>query len=74
MVGVKFRSSVGGFITGFRFYEPDEHRDAHGRLWTFDTRLSTQTLLGTAVQQRAPQDGSGWTSHVPPVAINAFTA
>ena len=44
-LGVKFRSQIGGFITGFRFYKGPTNTGTHtGQLWT-----SGASLLGTAV-------------------------
>src|SRR5690349_17404887 len=43
-VGVKFRSSVAGYITGIRYYKSAQNTGTHpGHLWT-----SSGTLLGSA--------------------------
>jgi methionine-rich copper-binding protein CopC len=68
-LGVKFRSSTAGYISGIRFYKAAANTGTHtGSLWsTAGTRLSTVTFSG--------ESGSGWqTMTLPaPVAINANT-
>ncbi len=68
-IGTKFRSDVGGFITGLRFYKTTGNTGTHiGRLWTAGgTQLAQATFIG--------ESGSGWqqVSFDAPVAINANT-
>ena len=53
-LGVKFKSDVGGTITGIRFYKATANTGAHvGTLWT-----STGTLLGTVTFTN--ETASGW--------------
>src|SRR5690349_17616301 len=53
-VGVRFSSSVDGYITGLRFYKPSASTGEHtGRLWAADG-----TLLGVAVFTN--ESASGW--------------
>ncbi len=67
-LGVKFRSSVAGWITGVRFYKPAGSTGTHtGRLWdTAGTLLASATFVETA---------SGWqeVSFASPVSIAANT-
>ncbi|HEX5923086.1 MAG TPA: DUF4082 domain-containing protein [Baekduia sp.] len=53
-VGVKFRSSVHGAVTGIRFYKADTNTGTHiGSLWSaFGTRLGTATFTN--------ESSSGW--------------
>jgi hypothetical protein len=68
-VGVKFRSSVAGFITGVRFYKGPLNTGTHiGNLWTLTgTNLATATFTS--------ESASGWqqVNFATPVAINANT-
>ena len=53
-LGVKFRSSSDGFITGLRFYKGPANTGPHiGNLWT-----STGTLLGSATFSN--ETATGW--------------
>ncbi len=53
-LGVKFRASVGGTITGLRFYKSSTNTGTHiGQLWS-----STGTLLGQATFTN--ETSSGW--------------
>lgn len=66
-VGVKFKSTENGFITGFRFYKGAATSGAHsGQLWTLDG-----TLLGRA--DFINESSSGWQEVQlgNPVSINA---
>ena len=68
-VGVKFRSDVGGSITGIRFYKATTNAGIHvGKLWT-----STGTLLASATF--TGETASGWqqVSFATPVPIVANT-
>jgi len=68
-LGVKFRSSVNGFICGVRFYKGSANTGNHvGKLWT-----STGQLLASAQFQN--ETASGWqqVSFTSPVAITANT-
>lgn len=66
-VGVKFRSSVNGYITGIRFYKGATNTGTHvGHLWTSSgTLLATVTFTG--------ESASGWqqANFDVPVAVNA---
>jgi Domain of unknown function (DUF4082)/Bacterial Ig-like domain len=68
-VGVKFRASQPGFITGIRFYKGPGNGGTHvGSLWTSTgTRLAHATFTG--------ESASGWqqASFPSPVAISANT-
>jgi hypothetical protein len=68
-LGVKFRSSSEGFITGIRFYKASNSTGTHvGNLWTSDgTRLATVTFTN--------ETASGWQNQVlaAPVPITANT-
>ncbi|MFV0429702.1 MAG: DUF4082 domain-containing protein [Arachnia sp.] len=67
-VGVRFRSSQAGFITGVRFFKGPGNTGTHlGRVWT-----TTGTMLAEATfTDETPQ---GWqTVAIPPVAIEAET-
>jgi len=69
-LGVKFTSSVSGYITGVQFYKGSRNTGTHtGSLWT-----SSGTLLATATFSN--ESSSGWqqVSFARPVAINANTA
>ena len=68
-LGVKFRSSVNGYITGIRFYKSATNTGTHlGNLWT-----GSGTLLATATFTN--ETSSGWqeVSFDSPVAITANT-
>ena len=68
-VGVKFRVTQAGYITGLRFYKGTANTGTHtGHLWS-----STGTLLGTAVF--TGETASGWQQvlFTTPVAIAANT-
>ena len=68
-LGVKFRSTIDGFITGIRFYKGPQNTGVHvGNLWT-----STGTLLSTATF--SGETASGWQQVTlpQPVAVNANT-
>ena len=68
-LGVKFDSSVAGYITGVRFYKGSGNTGTHvGHLWT-----STGTLLATATF--TGETASGWqqVTFSTPVAITAGT-
>jgi hypothetical protein len=68
-VGVKFRASVAGSVTGVRFYKGNLNTGTHtAHLWT-----STGTLLATATF--SGETASGWqqVSFATPVAISANT-
>jgi hypothetical protein len=68
-VGVKFKSDVGGNITGIRFYKSTANTGTHiGNLWSASgTLLATATFTG--------ESASGWqtVSFQSPVAITAGT-
>ena len=68
-VGVRFRTSAAGYITGIRFYKATANTGTHtGALWTgTGTRLSLVTFTG--------ESASGWqTATLPsPVAVAANT-
>src|SRR5450755_2393770 len=68
-VGVKFKSDVGGNITGIRFYKSTANTGTHiGNLWSASgTLLATATFTG--------ESASGWqtVSFSSPVAITAGT-
>ena len=68
-LGVKFRSDVGGIVTGVRFYKGTTTTGTHtGTLWSAaGTRLATATFTG--------ETASGWqqVTFATPVAINANT-
>ena len=68
-LGVKFRSSVAGFITGLRYYKSTQNTGTHvGNLWTDNgTLLASATFSG--------ESSSGWQQvlFASPVAIAANT-
>ncbi len=68
-LGVRFRASVDGFITGVRFYKGPNNTGTHvGSLWSsLGTRLATATFTG--------ETASGWqqVSFASPVAVTAGT-
>ena len=68
-LGVKFRSSVSGYVTGIRFYKGSANTGTHvGNLWSSTgTRLATATFTNETV--------SGWqtVTFATPVAITANT-
>jgi hypothetical protein len=68
-VGVKFQSSIAGYITGMSFYKGVGNNGTHvGHLWTSGgTLLATATFTG--------ETASGWQQvlFASPVAINAGT-
>jgi hypothetical protein len=62
-VGLKFRSSVDGFITGIRFYKGAANTGTHvGSLWS-----STGTLLGSVTF--GSETASGWQEQDLPVGV-----
>ncbi len=68
-LGVKFRSDVGGFVTGIRFYKGPQNLGTHvGNLWS-----SNGALLASA--QFASETASGWqqVTFAEPVLITAGT-
>ncbi len=68
-LGVKFRSSSAGFITGIRFYKGSGNTGTHvGHLWT-----STGTQLASAIF--TSESASGWqqVNFPTPVAVTANT-
>jgi hypothetical protein len=68
-LGVKFRSSVPGYVSGVRFYKGSGNSGSHrGNLWS-----STGTLLGTVLFSN--ETASGWQEafFTAPIAINANT-
>ncbi|HWE61621.1 MAG TPA: DUF4082 domain-containing protein [Chloroflexota bacterium] len=68
-LGVKFRSSVAGHLTGLRFYKPASETGSHvGHLWS-----ATGTLLGTVTFTN--ETASGWQTATfsTPIAISANT-
>src|SRR5262249_23752933 len=68
-LGVKFRSDLGGAISGVRFYKAVANTGTHtGTLWTSDgTMLATATFTG--------ETSSGWqqVNFAAPVSITANT-
>ena len=68
-LGVKFRTSSAGFITGIRYYKPSTSTGQHvGSLWSSTgTRLANVTFTN--------ETASGWqqASFASPVAVNANT-
>jgi hypothetical protein len=68
-MGMKFRSSVNGFVTGFRFYKGVGGKGIHiGNLWSITgTKLASATFTG--------ETASGWQTVTlsTPVAITANT-
>jgi hypothetical protein len=68
-LGVKFRSSANGFITGLRFFKGAQNTGTHiGHLWS-----STGTLLGSVTF--TGETASGWqqASFPTPIAVTANT-
>lgn len=68
-LGVKFRTTVDGFITGVRFYKGSSNTGVHiGNLWT-----STGTLLGSATF--TGESAAGWqeVTLASPVSVTAGT-
>ena len=68
-LGVKFRSSVGGFISGIRFYKGATNTGTHiGSLWDINGNLKAQATFTT-------ETASGWqqVNFTTPVAIMANT-
>ena len=68
-LGVKFRSSVGGFISGIRFYKGATNTGTHiGSLWDVNGNLKAQATFTT-------ETASGWqqVNFTTPVAILANT-
>jgi hypothetical protein len=68
-LGVKFRASANGFITGLRFYKGAQNTGTHiGHLWT-----ATGTLLGSVTF--AGETATGWqqASFPSPIAVTANT-
>ncbi len=62
-LGVRFRTSTAGYITGLRFYKGSSNTGTHvGSLWTnTGTRLSTLTFTG--------ETASGWQSAALPTPV-----
>ena len=68
-LGMKFRSSVAGYITGIRFYKSATNTGAHvGNLWS-----STGTRLGTVNFENESASGWQYQAFSSPVPINAGT-
>jgi hypothetical protein len=68
-LGVKFRTDVGGFITGVRFYKGANNTGTHvGNLWT-----TSGTLLATATFSGETATGWQQVSFATPVAVTANT-
>ena len=68
-LGVKFRASVGGTITGLRFYKSSTNTGTHiGQLWS-----STGTLLGQATFTNETSSGWQQVNLANPVSISAGT-
>ncbi len=68
-LGVKFRTDVGGFITGVRFYKGANNTGTHiGNLWT-----TSGTLLATATFSGETATGWQQVSFGTPVAVTANT-
>jgi hypothetical protein len=68
-VGVKFRSDVGGFITGIRFYKGSQNTGTHvGHLWS-----QSGTLLGTVTFSNETTSGWQQANFSSPVQIQANT-
>jgi hypothetical protein len=66
-VGVKFRSSLDGYITGIRFYKGTTNTGTHvGHLWS-----STGTLLASVTFTSETESGWQQASFATPVAIVA---
>lgn len=68
-LGVKFKSDVGGYVTGVRFYKGSANTGTHvGKLWT-----ASGTLLASATFTN--ETGSGWqqVNFASPAAITANT-
>ena len=68
-LGVKFQSSVGGKITGIRFYKSPQNLGTHtAHLWT-----STGTSLGTATFTGETVSGWQQANFATPVTVQANT-
>lgn len=68
-LGVKFRASTDGFITGIRFYKSAANTGAHvGSLWRLDG-----TLMGSVVFTSETTSGWQTASFTTPVAVTANT-
>ncbi len=68
-LGVKFRASTDGFITGIRFYKGVENTGVHvGNLWT-----TNGSLLGSATFTNEPASGWQEVGFDTPVAVTANT-
>jgi hypothetical protein len=68
-LGVQFRTSINGYITGLRFYKGSTNTGTHvGHLWT-----GTGTLLATATFSN--ESASGWqtVTFATPVPVTANT-
>lgn len=66
-VGVKFKSSVAGYVTGVRFYKSAQNTGQHtGSLWT-----SNGTLLATVVFSQETASGWQYATFLQPVSIAA---
>jgi hypothetical protein len=73
-VGVKFRVSQSGTITGIRFYKGSGNTGTHtGNLWTFPGGATTGTKLGTVVF--SGETASGWQQmrFATPITVSANT-
>ena len=68
-LGVKFRSQVGGYITGIYFYKSSENTGTHvGNLWTI-----TGTLLSSVTFTNETASGWQYQALTSPVVIAANT-
>lgn len=68
-VGVRFRSSVSGYITGLRFYKATNSTGPYsGNLWS-----NTETLLGTLNFSTLTSSGWQQATFLTPIAITADT-
>src|SRR5262245_2689323 len=68
-LGLKFRSSTAGYITGLRFYKGTGNAGTHiGHLWT-----ASGTLLGTATFSQETDTGWQEVQFSSPIAISANT-
>jgi methionine-rich copper-binding protein CopC len=68
-VGVKFRSAIGGYIVGVRFYKGPSNTGTHiGRLWS-----ATGSLLGTVTFTNETATGWQRANFANPIAIAANT-
>jgi hypothetical protein len=68
-LGVKFRSSVAGYVTGIRFYKSSQNTGTHtGHLWT-----ASGTSLGSVTFTNETQSGWQQARFDSPIPINANT-